>query len=125
MNPNPTTPMQSNPVNLSSQSNSRTGAIDCSNPQTQQEMNQCALQAYENTDRELQAMYQQMQGQISDTARSQLDVTQKQWVESRISQCQIEAKPNEGGSLYPTVLYRCMERMTRDRMKQLQEQAGQ
>ncbi|MBD1850444.1 lysozyme inhibitor LprI family protein [Leptolyngbya sp. FACHB-711] len=116
--------MQANSANSSSQSNPRSGAIDCSNPQTQQEMNQCAAQGYENADRELQAMYQQMQGQMSDNARSQLETAQKEWVEFRTAECHLEAKANEGGSMYPTVLYRCMERVTRDRMKQLQEQVN-
>lgn len=102
----------------------RSIGIDCSNPQTQQEMNQCAVQAYNSADRELQTLYQQMQTQISDAARSQLDTTQQEWIEFRAAECRLEAKPNEGGSMYPTVFYRCMERITSDRIKQLQEQVA-
>ncbi|WP_088892936.1 lysozyme inhibitor LprI family protein [Leptolyngbya ohadii] len=96
--------------------------IDCSNPQDQQEMNYCAVQSYEKADRELQAMYQQMHDQMPEASQPQLEKAQQEWVEFRSAECRLEAKAHEGGSLYPTVLYRCMTRMTRDRMTQLQEQ---
>lgn len=118
----PSTSMNS--INQLNQSDSRSSEIDCSNPQTQQEINQCAVQGYNNADRELQALYQQMQTQMSDANRSQFDTTQQKWIEFRTAECRLEAKPNEGGSLYPTKFYRCMERITRDRMKQLQEQVA-
>lgn len=117
-------PMQTNSTNPANPSNSRSGSIDCSNPQTQQEMNQCAAQGYETADRELKTMYEQMHTQMSNASRSQLETAQEEWIEFRSAECRLEAKPNEGGSMYPTVYYRCMERITRDRMKQLQEQVN-
>lgn len=110
-----------NPDLLNS-SNRAAQPIDCSNPQDQQELNQCSAQSYEAADRELQTLYDQMEAQTSEPGRSQLATAEQEWLEFRAAQCRLEAKPNEGGSLYPTVFYRCMERMTRDRIKQMQDQ---
>lgn len=96
--------------------------IDCNNPQDQQELNYCSVQAYEQADRDLQTLYQQMRDRMPESSQPQLETSQQEWTEFRSAECRLEAKPNEGGSLYPTVLYRCMTRMTRDRIKQLQEQ---
>jgi uncharacterized protein YecT (DUF1311 family) len=104
------------------QTTTRNAPVDCRNPQTQQDMNFCMQQSYEATDRQLQQVYQQLHDRVNPEAQRQLAEAEEEWKHYRQAQCELESQPHAGGSVYPTAYYRCMERLTGDRMQQLQHQ---
>ena len=100
----------------------RNAPLDCRNPQTQQDMNVCMQQSYEAMDRQLQQVYQQLYSRLDAAGQKQLAASQEEWKRYRQAQSELESKPHKGGSVYPTVYYRCMQRLTGDRIQQLQHQ---
>lgn len=100
----------------------RNTPLDCRNPQTQQDMNICMQQSYEAMDRQLQQAYQQLYSRLNAEGQKQLSESQEEWKHYRQAQSELESQPYKGGSVYPTIYYRCMERLTGDRIQQLQHQ---
>ncbi len=74
-------------------------AIDCANASDQATMNQCAGQEFKSTDKELNAMYQQIIGRLKDNPdRKKLLVgAQRAWIGFRDTECKFSASGVEGG----------------------------
>ena len=85
--------------------------------ETQLEMNECAGQEFEVADKRLNDAYRKLE------RSPELVAAEKAWIAFRDAECKYQAKPYEGGSIQPTIYAGCLQSLTEDRIKQL-EQAG-
>ncbi|WP_131671827.1 lysozyme inhibitor LprI family protein [Pseudomonas parakoreensis] len=98
-------------------------AIDCANASDQATMNQCAGQEFKSTDKELNAMYQQIIGRLKDNPdRKKLLVgAQRAWIGFRDTECKFSASGVEGGSVYPLIYSNCLTAVTKARIETLKQ----
>jgi uncharacterized protein YecT (DUF1311 family) len=95
---------------------------ECSSPQTQSEMNQCAAQDYETADAELNAAWADLRQARSDTPSwDAILEAQRLWIPFRDAHCEAEAAPYEGGSIQPLIRLSCLATITNQRTAQLQD----
>lgn len=94
---------------------------DCANAMTQADMNICAGKDYAKADAELNRVYKQARAALKPDAQATklLITAQRQWIAFRDADCQLEAYPNTGGSMYAMVLTMCRTRLTETRIKDL------
>jgi uncharacterized protein YecT (DUF1311 family) len=97
---------------------SAASADDCADTATQAAMNECANQAYEKADAELNALYQQIRQRLKgDGETTTLFVAaQRAWVAFRDAECKFSTSGVSGGSIYPTIYAGCLERLTKARV---------
>lgn len=89
--------------------------------QTQQEMNNQAMNDHKKADADMTRVYKQvMNGLSTPTAKNMLLEAQRAWIKYKESHCKALANEYEGGSIYPLILYSCLEELTIERKKQLQ-----
>ena len=93
--------------------------IKCNVMGTQQEMNQCAYQDYEQADKRLNKAYKKTMLSLSISSQQSLREEQRAWLKRRDSKCKEEAKEIEGGSAWPLVFYGCLRQITVIRMSQI------
>jgi uncharacterized protein YecT (DUF1311 family) len=90
--------------------------------QTQTGLNQCAAESYAKADEGLNRAYkrivQKLKGQ--DQAAGLFVKAQKSWIAFRDSECAFVSSGASGGSIYPMIYSMCLEQVTKDRVKQLQ-----
>ena len=98
-------------------------AVDCANASDQATMNQCAGQEFKSTDKELNAMYQQIIGRLKDNPdRKKLLVgAQRAWIGFRDTECKFSASGVEGGSVYPLIYSNCLTAVTKARIEALKQ----
>ncbi|GAB4297769.1 MAG: hypothetical protein Fur0025_35920 [Oscillatoriaceae cyanobacterium] len=77
----------------------------------QAQMNQCAAIFYQDADKKLNQVYQQLPA----ATRQQLTNTQLAWIKFRDGNCELARSAFEGGSIAPTILYGCMKYITEKR----------
>jgi uncharacterized protein YecT (DUF1311 family) len=96
-------------------------AEDCQNSVTQGEMNNCANEAYEKSDAELNALYKQVGSRLKgDAKQANLLVTaQRAWIAFRDAECAFVSSPTTGGSVNPMVQANCRDRVTSARVNDL------
>ncbi|MEM9482841.1 MAG: lysozyme inhibitor LprI family protein [Cyanobacteria bacterium P01_F01_bin.116] len=94
---------------------------DCGQMVTQQDMNQCAAENYAVSDKALNQVYQQVSQGLDDTAKAQLTTAEERWLAFRDAQCTFESDRFEGGSMAPLIQASCLERLTDNRMAELQQ----
>ena len=104
-------------------------ALNCSNPQTQMEMNQCAQDKWQEADAALNAAYKSARTFFKNQDESQPDnakvaaaallAAQRSWIGFRDAHCETEGFKYFGGSMRPMIIATCMEDLTRQRTKQL------
>lgn len=94
-------------------------AVDCDNANTQGDMNQCAAQQYKASDKELNALYQQITQRLKDSpeAKKLLVGAQRSWVAFRDAECKFSASGVEGGSVYPLIYSNCTTGLTKARVE--------
>ena len=89
----------------------------CAEPQTQSEMNQCAIDEFKKADAELNKVFQQL---LSKTDRQEkLKAAQRAWIAFRDADCEYDAAEAEGGTMEPTLRYSCYATATKTRTNQL------
>ncbi|MCT7983776.1 lysozyme inhibitor LprI family protein [Laspinema sp. A4] len=93
--------------------------LNCDNPQSQSEMNACAGQRWEATDRELNRIYQALIPQLSNSRRQQLVTAQRAWITFRDSECAFYSSLAEGGSMQPMLRSGCLSNLTEIRNSEL------
>ncbi|MFN7319291.1 MAG: lysozyme inhibitor LprI family protein [bacterium] len=93
---------------------------NCNNPQTQSQMNICASIAYQNADRKLNQVYQQLLPKLSAARKQKLIAAQQAWIKFRDSSCEFERSAYEGGSMAPMIYGFCLADVTEQRTKDLQ-----
>ncbi|GAB3913141.1 hypothetical protein GCM10028803_56900 [Larkinella knui] len=94
---------------------------NCDNAQTQTEMNLCAQMRFQKADHELNAVYKQLLGLVSNTDKTLVIEAQRQWIVYRDAHCKIYEKMYEGGSALSMVLANCKEATTLSRINELKE----
>ncbi|CAO5017583.1 Lysozyme inhibitor LprI-like N-terminal domain-containing protein [Microcystis aeruginosa] len=92
---------------------------NCNNPQTQSQMNICASIAYQNADRKLNQVYQQLLPKLSAARKQKLIAAQQAWIKFRDSSCEFERSAYEGGSIAPMIYSNCLANVTEQRTKDL------
>ncbi len=104
---------------------------DCDRGANQAVMNQCAQQAWQRADTEMNGAWRVTYAAMKRTdarntsrgggfgfAAATLE-SQRAWLKYRDTQCVLIAGRYQGGSMQPLVRFNCLERMTRDRTRQL------
>jgi Uncharacterized protein conserved in bacteria len=94
-------------------------ATDCSNAQTQSEMNQCASADYKKSDNELNMTYQQVLKLTSGEQRNLLQSAQKEWIRFRDADCKFQTFKSSDGSVNPLNTALCLQSKTEQRTKEL------
>lgn len=95
--------------------------LKCDQASTQTDMNLCADQAYRQSDADLNAAYKEVTERLKDRkdATTQLQAAQKAWLFFRDAECTFSAAGVVGGSAYPMVLSKCLDKLTQARTKEL------
>lgn len=105
--------------------------LDCSNPVTQLDMNQCAYQDWQAADAELNQAYKAAMAMLKEwdeyleegdiPAADALRDAQRAWITFRDKACEAEGYAMRGGSAEPLLVNGCLARLTQERTAQLQE----
>ena len=83
-------------------------ADDCSNANTQTEMNQCAAAQYQAADKKLNETWEQALKRASGNQQELLKKAQLAWISLRDADCAFLASGAEGGSMQPMLISQCM-----------------
>ncbi|MBP0000331.1 MAG: DUF1311 domain-containing protein [Cyanobacteria bacterium SID2] len=97
-----------------------TNSIDCSNPQTSIEMNDCAAHKYDRADARLNRTYDELIARLDKTNREKLIDSQLTWLQFRDANCEWEASDYNGDPLQTSVRLGCLERLTQQRNQDLE-----
>lgn len=97
---------------------------DCSELQTQQELNICTLKNYQEEDRKLNRVYQAALIDFSGVHRQRYVDAQVKWLPFRDAECEFAGSLAEGGSMQPMLVAGCMTTLTRQRTLDLQAYGG-
>lgn len=95
----------------------------CENPQTQQALNQCAYQAFEEAVVELNRAYQSLENQIASDAQQALTAAEWAWVDFRDLDCDFARQQFAGGSIVPLIYSNCLEGHTEIRTAEIRQPA--
>ena len=94
---------------------------NCANPLTQTTMNVCANMEYQEVDRRLNQIYQQVRKEIIGSVQEQkLIKAQLSWIEFRDLDCDYVAEAYRGGSIQPLIYYSCLTSLTEERIQHLE-----
>lgn len=94
---------------------------NCKDPQTQVEINTCAGIEYQNADKRLNQVYQQLMPKLSAARRQKLILAQRAWINFRDANCEFERSQFEGGTMAPAAQVGCMAQLTKARTAQLDQ----
>jgi len=89
--------------------------------QTQLDMNVDAIRAYKKADKELNLVYKQVIGKMSEQEKTNLKTAQRKWIKMKESSCTKEAGEYEGGSMYPMIYHDCLAIKTKKRLTELKK----
>lgn len=95
--------------------------LNCNNPQTQVAINECTKLSYQNADKKLNQVYQQLLPTLESFRKQKLIAAQLAWIKFRDTTCEFERSRYEGGSIAPTIYFGCLRNTTKLRTQQLQE----
>jgi uncharacterized protein YecT (DUF1311 family) len=94
-------------------------SLNCTNPQTQSEMNACEGQRWKTADRALNRTYQTLLPKLSSSRRQQLRTAQLNWISFRDRECEFAGSAFEGGSMQPLIVAGCQANLTNQRTAEL------
>ena len=89
--------------------------------QTQLEMNDDAIRAYEKVDKELNLVYKQVIGKMSEQEKTKVKTAQRKWNKMKEASCTKEAAEYEGGSMYAMIYHDCLAIKTKKRITELKK----
>ncbi|MDZ8258824.1 lysozyme inhibitor LprI family protein [Nostoc sp. ChiQUE01b] len=95
--------------------------LNCNNPQTQAAINECTKLSYQNADKKLNQVYQQLVSTLERSRKQKLIAAQLAWLKFRDTNCEFEKSKYEGGSIASSIYSGCLEKTTKLRTQQLQE----
>jgi uncharacterized protein YecT (DUF1311 family) len=108
--------------------------IDCSNAQTQVDMDNCAGQDFQKADAELNRVYKQAMKAAKDQDKAlqsdspdlvgavdALKKAQRGWIDYRDGECEGEGFQSRGGTMEPMLVSGCKADLTEKRTKELNE----
>ena len=93
---------------------------NCKDPQNQAEMNACASLSYQNADKKLNQVYQQVRAKLQGANREKLTLAQLAWIEFRDGNCAFARTEVEGGSMEPMIFSGCLADITKKRTASLE-----
>ena len=98
-------------------------ANDCSNANTQLELNMCADQEFKETDAELNRVYNRLRVRLNDDAAAKdlLTEAQRAWLAFRDAECAFSTSESAGGSIHPMLVASCRTGLTKDRVDALRD----
>lgn len=95
--------------------------LDCDNAMTQMEMNACAAEDAQAADAELNRVYQQLRGTITEDAQAErLIAAQQAWITFRDADCAYSQYRYDGGSIMPMIYANCIAERTTQRTQELE-----
>lgn len=94
-------------------------ALDCQHPQTQVEMNECALTVLKREKISINDTYGKLNSRLNSVQKQQLKKAQLAWIKYRDLACQFEASGVAGGSAHAMILTSCITEKTRQRNLEL------
>ena len=94
--------------------------IDCKKALTTPEMKYCSQQSYQAADRQLNQVYQKVISNLNGEQKEILTAAQQTWIKFRDRNCDFEVYGNRGGTGYEIFRNGCLERLTTQRTKDLQ-----
>jgi len=95
-------------------------ALDCQNPQTQTDMNQCSSSDLTRETKKINKTYNDFRAKLNPSQKQQLKEVQLAWIKFKDLACQFEASGVEGGSAHSMVLASCLAEKTLQRNKELE-----
>ena len=104
--------------------------VDCSNAQTQADMNQCAADDYRKADAAMNAQWAETRAAMlawdkatppsqDNGAAKRLLASQRAWLAYRDAACDVEGYSVEGGSMQPLIVSSCLAELTTRRTEEL------
>ncbi|TCT09244.1 uncharacterized protein YecT (DUF1311 family) [Tepidamorphus gemmatus] len=104
--------------------------VDCNNAGTQMELNYCAERDYLAADADLNEIYpqaieamRQIDSRLEPGRRGAVEslrAAQRAWIPFRDKACEAEGYLVSGGSMMALIVYGCLERLTRQRVEDLE-----
>lgn len=95
--------------------------FNCTNTQTQLEINRCADLEYQAVDLKLNQVYQQLRANINNSyEEKQLINAQLAWLKFRDLNCEYAADKYKGGSIQPFIYSSCLTQLTKERVRHLE-----
>ena len=93
------------------------------NAEDQAAMAQCAAQAYQASDAQLNELFHEIRQRVGDDVdtRHLLRDAERAWVAFRDAECAFAASAVAGGSAYPMVLDLCLNELTQSRIEQFRQ----
>lgn len=98
----------------------QTRTINCSKAVATPELKFCSQQSYQAADRKLNQVYQQVISGLSSEPKQLLVSGQQSWINFRDNNCNFEVYGSRGGTGYEIFRNGCLERLTKQRTKDLQ-----
>ncbi len=88
---------------------------------TQSEMNDCAHEEFQRSDKKLNDLYEQIMARLAGNgpAKELLKKAQKTWIGFRDAECEFQTSASVGGSIYPMLNATCAKSLTDARSAQL------
>ena len=80
-----------------------------------------AIRAYEKVDKELNLVYKQVIGKMSEQEKTKIKTAQRKWIKMKESSCTKEAAEYEGGSMYAMIYHDCLAIKTKKRITELKK----
>ncbi len=97
-------------------------AVDCSNAQsaqTQADIDECASQALNKADAELNQTYVDYRKRLDKAQQNQIRDVQLAWIKYRDLSCKYATSRSAGGSVHNMALQSCLTEKTLERTKEL------
>jgi uncharacterized protein YecT (DUF1311 family) len=106
---------------ISPPSIAQTQTINCSKAATTPELKFCSQQSYQAADKKLNQVYQQVISGLNSEPKQLLTTGQQSWIKFRDNNCNFEVYSSRGGTGYEIFRNGCLERLTKQRTKDLQD----
>jgi uncharacterized protein YecT (DUF1311 family) len=100
--------------------NAQKPKLNCANASTTVEMKYCSQVSYTAADKKLNQVYKQVSATIKGEQKQLLVSGQTAWIKFRDNSCDFEVYPSRGGTGYEIFRNGCLERLTQQRTKDLQ-----
>ncbi|MBD2772188.1 lysozyme inhibitor LprI family protein [Iningainema tapete] len=95
--------------------------VNCAKATNTVEMKYCSQQSYQKADEKLNQGYKKVISTISGEQKQLLVTAQQEWIKFRDNNCNFETYLSRGGTGYEIFRNGCLERLTKQRTKDLQE----
>lgn len=94
-------------------------APNCQNPQTQIDVDECAVLDYKKADAQLNKLYKELMGNLEAEQKPQLKQIQLNWIKYKEAQCKFEG--DKYGKMGGLIEKNCQTRLTKQRNADLVE----